>query len=202
MSTNEVGIEFYQTFPEELSLFDDPKFWDRGMYMDERWWDETLGIQQSDHAETTLETTLEKQNCDQPPVNMTIIPDVKIPHSGGIRKTVKSRTKDDIKNSKSRSREYVPISIASGPTLVLGGRGKSDHELRENHYRDWFRVLAMGQTPPKFFPSRSAYDQSFVWRPFVNRLYGIDIPLFVNKNGITDNPAMHSNRRRKKRVHQ
>jgi hypothetical protein len=69
------------------------------------------------------------------------------------------------------------------------GNKKSDHELREEFYRSEFRKQTGGKTPPPFSPSRSGYDESFVWRPHVNQLYGIKIPLYKRLNGKLDYPS-------------
>jgi len=66
------------------------------------------------------------------------------------------------------------------------GKRKSDHELREEFYRNEFRTQTGGKAPPAFGPTRSAYDESFVWRPQVNALYGINIPVYRKINGKLD----------------
>ena len=66
------------------------------------------------------------------------------------------------------------------------GNKKSDHELREEFYRKQFRKLTGGKATPAFYPSRSVHDESFVWRPQVNKKYGIKIPIYRQLNGRLD----------------
>lgn len=75
------------------------------------------------------------------------------------------------------------------------GRRKTDHELREQFYRLEFRCQTGGKVPPAFTPSRSAYDESFLWRPYVNEQFSIDIPLYRKTNGKLDGerPSHRSN---------
>jgi hypothetical protein len=104
---------------------------------------------------------------------------------------------DDTPASSSDSHEGSPNPCSLSPgrytfvddtkqVVSKCAKGKSDHELREEFYRKEFRRQTGGKTPPKFFPNRSAVSESFIWRPKVNALYGINIPIYRRLNGTLD----------------
>ena len=81
-------------------------------------------------------------------------------------------------------------SISKKPSILNSkGKRKTDHELREEFYRREFRLQTGGKDPPRFTPSRSAFDESFKWRPTVNEEYGINIPIYRRLNGKLDSPT-------------
>merc|ERR1712137_799500 len=57
-----------------------------------------------------------------------------------------------------------------------------------------------GKDPPRFTPSRSALDESFTWRPAVNKEYGINIPIYRRLNGKLDSPENCSRNGRRVRA--
>lgn len=91
-----------------------------------------------------------------------------------------------------------PISSTSEIVVPLNSHGnkKSDHELREEFYRKEFRRQTNGRDPPRFFPTRSAFDESFIWRPHVNKQFNIDIPVYQKINGKFDDPNALTKRKR------
>jgi hypothetical protein len=76
------------------------------------------------------------------------------------------------------------------------GRKKTDHELREEFYRVEFRLQTGGLPPPPFVPSRSAFNESFVWRPQMNKQFGINIPLYRRLTGELDTEFSSGKKRR------
>ena len=80
--------------------------------------------------------------------------------------------------------------ITKKPSIINSkGKRKTDHELREEFYRREFRIQTGGKDPPRFAPSRSAYDESFKWRPQVNSEFGINIPIYRRLNGKLDSES-------------
>lgn len=132
----------------------------------------TSNVKQHPEAEYTIKNTQENY-----PVK-----------ASDIRK-VKSEQSSDNKASssvKDRSVTSEDDDVAIISAINIKGNKKSDHELREEFYRKQFRKLTGGKYPPAFFPSRSAHDESFVWRPQVNKEYGIEIPLYRRLDGRLD----------------